>query len=155
MSLPGLVFILAAFFYPSSEKDLNKEFIGRVAKEESSILFATSRLTEKKVIAALIKAHLRGVKVEVVVDQKGARKNSSIWRLVDEGVPVYFWGEKGRQMKHKFCLFHEKDLWQGPHSFNAKHREGAFVLEENGGNSALLKEFNKLKEEGQPALSIK
>ena len=146
--------------YFSSEIDLSKKFIEQIEKEPKKIRMATERLSDVEVIQALIKAHKRGVSIEIIVDPITVTRRSPLSLLVDEGISVYVWNsdqevlkakkkEPKRGMHHVFSVFGSGVSWTGSYSFSLKrlfsHRESALVLQDEKVSSAYLLEFERMK----------
>lgn len=141
--------------YFSEDIDISKKFIEEIEKEKVCIRMASYRLSDAKVVKALVEAHQKGVSVEVIVDSVTVTKKTPVKILVDSGVPVYVWkvkgGKKGKSqhMHHSFCLFGKDVAWSGSYSFSLEkvyqHREGVLVLHDEKIVSSFLGEFEQIK----------
>ena len=146
--------------YFTSEVDLSEKFIEQIKKESCSIRMASHRLSDVKVIHALIAAHRRGVSVEVMVDPITVTSRSPLRLLDNEGVKVWIWQdiaklgkEKNRTIKHMrhiFSVFGEEVVWTGTYGFSLKrfysHRESALLLQDKGLAKSFLAEFNEMRD---------
>ena len=156
-SFPSSVEPLVHF---SSEVDLSKKFIELIENEPKKIRMATERLSDLEVIQALVKAHKRGVFVEVMVDPITLTRRSPLSLLLDEGVSVFVWkadeemskakkNESKKRMHHAFGVFGSVTSWVGTYSFSLKrlfsHRESALVLRDEKVASAYILEFERMK----------
>jgi phosphatidylserine/phosphatidylglycerophosphate/cardiolipin synthase-like enzyme len=106
----------------------DKTAIGRlldvIQKANSSIRVAMFTFTNKKLIQALVDAHRRGVKVDVVIDNDSARKTSlkAFQRLKREGVPTAISNRNGL-LHHKLMIVDDAIVATG----SANWTEAAFT----------------------------
>ncbi len=144
--------------YFTSQTDVSAIFIEKIRSEQKSIRLVSHRLSEVKVIEALIDAHQRAVSVEVIVDSVSVTKKTPLKLLVKEGVPVFVWNSEGfpkkkseapRRMHHGFCVFGSDLCWTGSYSFSLKsrfhHFENALLLQDEKISKGFLKEFEDIK----------
>jgi hypothetical protein len=162
-----------ASIYFSEEVDLTEKFLHYVALETQSIQMAAHRLSEVKVIEALIKAHRRGVFVEVLVDPVTVTRKTPLMLLLEADIPVHVWRPKEPQktlakegkkkspvkrMHHYFCLFGKETVWTGSFSFSVKklfsHRESALILVDEKTFCGFAKEFQQMKKDSSTSLRI-
>lgn len=143
--------------YFSEQVDLSEKFIEHVQAETDSIRMASHRLSDVKVIEALIQARSRGVDVMVIVDPVTVTRKSPLTLLLDADIPVYVWNyaalekkaDVSKHMHHSFCLFGKSLVWTGSFSFSLKrlfsHRESACVFSNTKIAGSFLREFNDIK----------
>jgi len=76
----------------SPSKDITKALIARIDVAEKTILVLAYGFTHPDIGAALVRAHARGVDVEIILDSKANRtnKNSQAQAMVAAGIPVEF-----------------------------------------------------------------
>jgi len=146
--------------YFSSQVDIPSVFIEKVEAEQKSIKLVSYRLSDVGVVQALIKAHQRGVLVEVIVDSVAVTKNSPLKLLVKEGVSVLVWSPSDKKrMNYGFCVFGSSLSWTGSYNFSLKSGSKSFedvlLLEDEKVASAFLKEFENIKKQDViPFLSV-
>ncbi len=151
--------------YLTSREDVAQKFIERVQTEKERVSLATRRLSHGGILEALIEAHRRNVLVEIIVDSASVSRNSSLHRLIKEGISVWVWrsaslelsqnfprGKRGSQrMHHSFCLFGSDFSWTGSYGFGRKskiaHLESALLIRDEHVAKQLLGEFEKMKGE--------
>jgi phosphatidylserine/phosphatidylglycerophosphate/cardiolipin synthase-like enzyme len=159
--------------YLTSREDVGQRFIERVQEEKEQILLASHRLSHSGVIEALIEAHRRNVRVEVIVDSVSVSKNSCLQRLIREGIFVSVWQSQGfpvpipseypgippgipkpkprfqRRMNHSFCVFGSDLAWTGSYAFGVKSKfpnfENAILVRDEKVAKEFLEEFEKMK----------
>ena len=103
-----------------------------IASAKSEILMASYSFTSKPIAQALLAAHKRGVKVEVVADEKSNRRSySATTFLANQGVPVRLNGHYAIH-HHKFLVIDRRHLETGSFNFTAaaadKNAENVLVL---------------------------
>lgn len=143
--------------YLSSKEDIAQKFIERIQGERERVCLATKRLAHGGILEALIDAHRRNVLVEIIVDSTSVSGNSSLHRLIKEGIAVWVWRspelprlKRGSQrMNHSFCLFGSTFSWTGSYGFGMKskiaHLESALLFKDEQVVKELLDEFEKMK----------
>ncbi|WP_457568718.1 phospholipase D family nuclease [Desulfurobacterium sp.] len=92
--------------------------IKEIGKARNTIDAAIYSFTSKKIARAFIKAHKRGVKVRIIIDQGTAKSRRCVAPLLEKaGVPVRFKrGSGGGLMHNKFAVIDGKTVITG--SFN-------------------------------------
>ena len=86
---------------------------------KSDIRVAMYSLTVKGQANALIAAHRRGVKVQVILDTNlGRQKTSMSKTLAGAGIPVRHVGPSGGSMHHKFIIVDGKSLATGSYNIS-------------------------------------
>lgn len=140
--------VLGVYFAP--RQDIDKPLIAHLDGARRSIKVAMYALTLDAYAEALIRAHHRGVKVEVILDARQARHPASdASRLEAAGVPVRYGAGSGL-MHHKFSVVDGLIVTTG--SFNAtwsaSHRnaENAVVLSDPEVVALFEEEFRSLWE---------
>lgn len=101
----------------SSSLDDNpiKRTIELIKTSQNQIQAVVYKFEVQSMLDALIKAHKRGVKIQIIVDAKEAKKNKSLVKLAKEkGVKIRKW-RHGKQHA-KFTIIDEKIVITG--SFN-------------------------------------
>lgn len=106
--------------------------INSINNAEKSILVAAYSFTSKPISVALLDAHKRGVKVQVVADEKSSNgKYSAVTFLANQGVPVRACG-KYAIFHHKFMVLDDKHVETGSFNYSAaaasKNAENAILL---------------------------
>jgi phosphatidylserine/phosphatidylglycerophosphate/cardiolipin synthase-like enzyme len=136
--------------YFSATTDLSKKCIEYIRQEDSSIRIVSHRLSDPKVITALLQARRKGVSIEVIVDPKTLTKRSRLRLLAEEGGGVFVWSGKDR-MHHAFCLFGQDTLWTGSYTFSVsnryQHREGAILIFDENAGKNFFEEFEIIKKD--------
>src|ERR1700761_8959578 len=98
--------IKQALFSP--DDSIREVLLGLISGEKQKIILASYLVTDKFIVAELIKAHQRGIKVEVIVCRSGAQDQwSKVNLLIDAGIPVYVYptGFVRSLMHNKFFVF--------------------------------------------------
>ncbi|AOZ48861.1 endonuclease [Chromobacterium vaccinii] len=86
---------------------------------KSSILVAAYSFTSKPIAESLLNAHKRGVKVQVVADEKSNRKGYSAAQfLANQGVPVRLNGNYAI-FHHKFMVIDGQNVETGSFNYSA------------------------------------
>jgi mitochondrial cardiolipin hydrolase len=121
------------------DDDVCAELLGMIEKEKKIIKVAIFLLTDERIAQALVKAHERGVQVEVVVDPKHLYDRfSRVQLLCKNGIDVFVFNPKygdplGTGLMHdKFVIFglpEDKNsaVWAG--SYNFTRAAGAYNQE--------------------------
>ncbi|MBP9765445.1 hypothetical protein KBD08_03875 [Candidatus Babeliales bacterium] len=140
-----LVAFSVVYFTPRD--DLRTQLITLIQQERQSIHCAVYMFTDKKIAQALVDAHVRGVRVSVVIDQisMGEKYGKGVF-LQNNGVSVAVFVPKMRFafaspiMHHKFFVFgynaeHKKSLiWTGSYnctqSASSLHDENVIVTDD-------------------------
>lgn len=92
----------------TQQHDIRAILIETIKQERKFIDFAMYMLTDSQIVAALIEAHVRGVKVRVVLDQASRRSHDI---LASNGIPVCLHVATGSNnfnvplMHNKFVVF--------------------------------------------------
>lgn len=99
---------------------VKKVLLGLIYSERWYIKAAVYQLTDADLFDALIDAHHRGVKIEIITDKSClASKHEKITELRSYGIPVYVYGQKYYSIMHnKFWVFgrnlcNKKIIWSG------------------------------------------
>ena len=145
----------------SPQDHLSDQLVECIEKEQERICAAVYCLTHHPVAHALIRAHKRGVKVEVLVDPFSVKSRSPLQKLFDQGISLFVWNppmdlqkpKKKKPLMHdKFCVFGNKKVWTGSFNFTFEgthsNQENAIVLENPEVAARYLKEFERLKTQG-------
>jgi mitochondrial cardiolipin hydrolase len=158
------------FFSPNDK--IADELIFLIEKEKRSIKAAVYCLMHREIASALIDAHERGVKVEVIVDPYSVKTKSPVKKMGAANLPVFVWdpvmpvkqGKEGKKVKQrkplmhdKFCVLGESCVWTGSFNFTFEatrsNRENVVVLESSQVAKQYLDEFERLKKGGCVPLS--
>jgi phosphatidylserine/phosphatidylglycerophosphate/cardiolipin synthase-like enzyme len=145
----------------SAQDPLADRLVALIDQEQKSIHAAVYCLTHQKVSHALIKAHRRGVKVEILVDPFSVKARSPLEKLVTQGISLFVWNppvdvqkpKKKKPLMHdKFCVFGEHTVWTGSFNFTFEgansNQENAVVLENSEVAQKYVQEFERLKVQG-------
>jgi phosphatidylserine/phosphatidylglycerophosphate/cardiolipin synthase-like enzyme len=112
------------FFSP--DHDLQSRFIELIDQEQESIKIAVYFFTNTPIAQALMKAHKRGVNIEIITDQScTASKCARIRQLAESGMPVFVYianKDKNSLMHNKFAIFGKnaygkRMVWTGSFNF--------------------------------------
>ena len=145
----------------SPEDHLADRLIALIDQEKKSIHAAVYCLTHYPIANALIKAHNRGVKVEILVDPFSVKARSPLKKLATQGIPLFVWNppasaqkssQKKPLMHDKFCVFGGEKVWTGSFNFTVQatdyNRENAVLLDHPEAAAQYLKEFERIKKAG-------
>ncbi len=150
--------VAKAYFSP--EDDVLSLLISLIDAEHKSIKFAIYTFTNKLIAEAFIRASLRGVLVEGVVDRSyGQSRYSKVCMLANAHVPlwVYQTAANERQaglMHNKFCVFednitHKSLVWTGSYNFtnraSNKNQENVVILDRQEVVNSFNNYFARLK----------
>ncbi|ADY73233.1 phospholipase D/Transphosphatidylase [Desulfurobacterium thermolithotrophum DSM 11699] len=104
--------------YFSPRGGCTSAIISEIEHARDYIDVAVFSFTSKPIARALIKAHKKGVKVRVIIDQGTARARNCVGPILEaEGIPVrYKRGSGGGLMHNKYAVIDGKTLITG--SFN-------------------------------------
>jgi phosphatidylserine/phosphatidylglycerophosphate/cardiolipin synthase-like enzyme len=135
---------------------VKKVLLGLIYSERSYIKAAVYQLTDPDLLDALLEAHRRGVKVEIITDKSClSSKYEKITELRNNGIAVYIYGEKQYSIMHnKFWVFgrnlcNKKILLSG--SANAttygttRNEENVFVSDQANVVTQYDEKFDRLK----------
>jgi phosphatidylserine/phosphatidylglycerophosphate/cardiolipin synthase-like enzyme len=89
---------------------VDNKIIYDIDKAFSSIKMAMYYLTNKHITQSLINAHKRGIKIQVVTDDKMIKKRY-FQRLIDAGIKVIDDGDKYSLMHNKILIIDKDILW--------------------------------------------
>ncbi|MFY9328568.1 MAG: phospholipase D family protein [Georgfuchsia sp.] len=120
----------------------------------TSILVAAYSFTSKPIATALLDAHNRGVKVQVVADRKSNKKYSAAAYLANHGIPLRLNGNYAIH-HHKFMIIDSETVQTGSFNYSAA------AVNKNAENVLLLwhvkplaetyrKEWQRLWDEAEP-----
>ena len=151
----------------SPEDHVADQLIALIDKEKTSVKAAVYCLMHRGIAKALIDAHQRGVKVEVIIDPYSIKSRSPVKKMSEAEVPLFVWnpqaaameaqqGKKVRKrrslMHDKFCVLGNTRVWTGSFNFTSEaanaNRENVIVLENEEIAARYLEEFESLKNEG-------
>ena len=151
----------------SPEDHIAEELIALIKKEQTSIKSAIYCLLHRDILKALIEAHKRGVKVEIIIDSYSMKSRFASKKMQEANIPVFVWNptlpivkvkndrkiKKSRSLMHdKFCIFGNNRVWTGSFNFtfagSNANRENVIILENKEIASRYLEEFERLKKEG-------
>jgi phosphatidylserine/phosphatidylglycerophosphate/cardiolipin synthase-like enzyme len=135
--------------------------IDLINQEQKSIKAAYYSFTIEDIADALIKAHNKGIKVEIIIDSSNLQnKSKAVEKLINNKLPfqVYYCSSKEFKslMHHKFIIFEEQpDLPDGgvvTGSFNCsraaaeRHWENIVVLEGKDAMLQYIQEFDRVSQ---------
>ena len=133
----------------SPQGGISKSLVKMYKGAKSDIKVVMYAITAKNQVSALIAAHRRGVKVQVILDNKlGHQKTSMDQVLTGAGIPVRYVGPSGGSMHHKFIIVDGKCLATGSYNLSddAEYRsnEAMMFMTEKKVIAAFIGEFEKL-----------
>jgi phosphatidylserine/phosphatidylglycerophosphate/cardiolipin synthase-like enzyme len=138
----------------SPQGGISKSLVKMYKGAKSEIKVAMYAITAKNQVSALIAAHRRGVKVQVILDDKlGHQKTSMHKTLAEAGIPVCYVGPSGGSMHHKFIIVDGKKLATGSYNLSddAEYRsnEAMLFLTDKKVIAAFSSEFDRLWNSGK------
>jgi len=92
----------------SPDDGIREVLLGLIASETQRIIIAAYMITDRQIVQELIKAHERGVVIEIIVCRSGAQDSwSKIDQLIAAGIPVYAYPAAVIKslMHNKFIIF--------------------------------------------------
>jgi len=134
------------FSPPADLNDKLSEYIDNSAQSVKGCFYSVNN---KKVASSLIKAHIRGIQIQIVMDEGRIFEEDSFYpQLKNFGLVKKDTITKGL-MHHKFCVIDEKLVWTGsynpsPHAVYANN--DALIIESKELAGIYLREFQKLWE---------
>ena len=133
------------FFSP--QVNLNHKLAEYIDSAQESIKACFYAINSEEVAYALIRAHLRGVKVQVVMDKGRLFEENSFYpKLKNFGLVKQDTITKGL-MHNKFCIIDEKIVWTGsynPNPYAVYENNDAVAVESGELANIYIKEFEKL-----------
>ena len=143
-------FIIENYFLPEHSKIVIERIISLVNASNTSIDVAAFSFTSEEVFNAILEAHLRGVKVRVLLEKRYINTASSKYKILNDlGIEVRF-DTNSYSMHHKFIIIDNHVLETGSmnYSENAKtNNENIFIIYNTKIATAFLQEFERLWEE--------
>lgn len=122
----------------SQGTSVDKELIEIIDKEEKRIQACVFMFTSHPIADALIRAKVRGVDVDVLIDSGSLKYRQAIDKMVNAGVSVFKYTPVNKKAwtslcHHKFCVFESsKAVWTGSYNFTKKaeisNRENALLI---------------------------
>lgn len=89
--------------------DVQSVLIGLIDDEREKIVGALYRLTDPEVSKALLRAHERGVEIELVIDSGGLdARTSQVAKLHSVGIPIHVFPHPDLELGSKFTIMHNK-----------------------------------------------
>jgi phosphatidylserine/phosphatidylglycerophosphate/cardiolipin synthase-like enzyme len=150
-----------AFFSP--DDDLTQILVDLIGKEQRSIKVAIFMFTDKDIAQALLDAHKRGVRVEVVADPSyKADRYSKVTVLKEAGIPIYDYNPnyisdmRSNIMHHKFIVFgapsdDKARVWTGSFNFTRaardRNQENGVILVDRTTVTSFDEQFNRMKQQ--------
>ncbi len=138
----------------SPQGGIGQKLVRMYRGAKSDIRVAMYSLTVKGQANALIAAHRRGVKVQVILDTTlGRQKTSMSKTLAGAGIPVRHVGPSGGAMHHKFIIVDGKSLATG--SYNISNdaedhsNEAMLFITDKKVIAVFTGEFDKLWQKGK------
>ena len=149
----------------SPEDHIADQRISLIQKEKKSIKAAVYCLMHQGIADALVDAHERGVKVEVIVDPFSLKSRSAPVKKMEAANIVFVWnpevvpaieGKKTNKRKplmhDKFCILGNSKVWTGSFNFTSEatnsNQENVIILQSKEVASSYLEEFKRLKKQG-------
>ncbi len=111
----------------ASHYSLEKRLVEKLTTAASRVNAALYHLDSARVANGLIKAHRRGVQVQVVTETDNIGEEA-IAQLQEAGIPVAEDGDPDSYMHHKFIVIDEQYVWTG--SYNTTYN-GAYKNKNN------------------------
>lgn len=149
----------------SPDDDIQSYLIDLINHEAVCIKMAIFMLTTKEIIDALLKAHKRGVVVEIIIDTLCVHQSwSKINQLVKVGISLYEYkpgatqGRMNNLMHNKFIIFtsttgNKPLVWTGSFNFTRSaqlhNQENVVVLDDAQAVEKFTQQFKRLKHRSQ------
>lgn len=148
----------SAFFTQQERATIENVLVGLIRSEQENISGALFRLSNKKITQELLRAHKRGVDIQIVFDPGAI--GAQVLALAQAGIPLLVYDPKRfpALMHHKFLLF--KNTLDGrtvlsTGSLNiteagfAANAENLTVRDNGGWIQKFYNEFERLREKSQ------
>lgn len=141
--------------YFSPKGGIERRIIEHIDATTSHIAILSYSFTSKPITEAIIKAHRRGVKVEMVIDKSNLTSTQSTFDVLKENnIPV--WVDYKHQIQHnKVMVFDAKIFKTGSFNYSAsaesRNAENALFCKSTEGASKYLADFRKHQEHSEYA----
>jgi phosphatidylserine/phosphatidylglycerophosphate/cardiolipin synthase-like enzyme len=147
---------IETYFSPADH--IQQKLIDRIDnKKLVSIRAALYLLFDRQVIKALMRAHQRGVRIEIIADKENFESERyRIKELLDQKTTFYIYDGDGLGIMHdKFFIFEMRDgqriTWTGSYNITRKanlhNRENVIVLDDREVARSYEREFERIKKE--------
>lgn len=135
----------------STTEDLNNKLAECIERAREDIKGCFYGIKSEEVASALIKAHLRGVKVQIVIDEGRLFLENSLYPKLKNFDLVKEDTTTSGLMHHKFCVIDGGMVWTGsynPNPYAEYENNDAVVVQSKEVAAVYIREFEKLWESG-------
>ncbi len=148
-----------AFFSP--DDGVEKKLIDIIDQEQESMKIAVFQFTNGQIARAIIRAHCRGVTIEIITDPLCLQdKFNKITWLAQEGLKIFVYNPDANKatlsnkMHHKFVIFGKniggnKLIWMGSFNFtksaDVANQESVVVLDDSQIIAQFDRQYDRLK----------
>ncbi|MDH7499000.1 MAG: phospholipase D family protein [candidate division NC10 bacterium] len=143
----------AAAVYFSPNGGCTEAIIKEIEKAQSEILVQAYTFTSAPIAKALLRAHQRGIRAEVILDQsQRMQKYSSATFLANQKIPIYIDGQHGIA-HNKVMIIDRKIVITGSFNFTRaaeeKNAENLLVIRSEGLAKAYLENWQRHKKHSE------
>jgi phosphatidylserine/phosphatidylglycerophosphate/cardiolipin synthase-like enzyme len=132
---------------------IDVRFADAIDKCQASLKIAVYELNSEIITEAIIEAKRRGVKVQVVTDDRSIEQEGfTFGQLVNAAIPLVTDSSRSSIMHDKFAIIDDKIVWTGSWNFTDgatyRNNENEIVLESPQIASVYKEKFNKMFDRG-------
>ena len=122
--------VLCAYFSPPD--NAASAIIEQIARSRSEVLVQAYGFTHNGIAQALVQAHHRGVKVQVIMDAKSAKTNRYVTEILDRERMTYRWDGKHAIAHNKVMIIDQDVIITGSFNFTnsaqSRNAENLLIL---------------------------
>ena len=126
--------VIGAYFSPPD--NAAQAIVEQIGRSRSEVLVQAYGFTHNGIAQALVKAHQRGVKVQVVMDAKSAQTNRFVVEIFDRERIAYRWDGKHAIAHNKVMVIDQDVIITGSFNFTnsaqTRNAENLLILRSSG-----------------------
>lgn len=136
-----------------NENQITAKLVEEVNQEKNLVQLVTKKLSNRRIVSALVDAKKRGVVVEVILDDIRGKPPRSLKRLNDAKIPLYVYrpeggGKKQPRLSESFCILTNK-VCSGAFTLAPKRnfveRSHMLTIDQAPSVESFMKEFEGMK----------
>jgi phosphatidylserine/phosphatidylglycerophosphate/cardiolipin synthase-like enzyme len=153
----------------SPDDNVRQHLLKAIEGEQSSIKIAVFTLTDMQIAHELLRAHERGILVEIITDPTCLKDRfNKVTMLSQHGIPIYVYSTAHGSglhscMHHKFAIFEkntggQRYVWTGSFNFtksaSESNQENVVVIYQDSTVQRFEEQFKKLKSRSQRLMGV-